>query len=339
MEKSLPVYISPFTLMSWAKDELPAREDILSARQQRLSELESSGEIVIYIQDRQYSKDGIIKAFDNILQDTFMHYHLPVWKDRKLLEFLETGVYPADTGFSSQAIYSDAGFRQWLAPYCAAAFALALEQAIENDRAGDIARLLRKEIQPGAGYEAVAWEPVRKQMVKAASYLETLHTVRDEEQKKAVFESGSVSFLQLLTLKPAELFYDETFEYTRQLHNAACSIPTFDKYVIYHNLLNLDLDPELKEVCKKNYAGKAAVLVFASKHEGFPGTWAARTDSIKIHGDSQSDTVESWGCRMIFWILGMIFFVVVMSMVSKCVNSREHDRRVPKINIPEYKFR
>ncbi|MDR1169594.1 MAG: hypothetical protein LBK97_02015 [Prevotellaceae bacterium] len=285
------LYRSPFTLMSWESDEIPARKDILSAEKRRLAELESSGEMSLRIQDRAYSKDEIIKAFDAILSDAFLPWHLHVKRDAALLRFLETGVYSPNKRFLSQEIYGDDGFRQWLSPFFAAAFASILKQSIETPHLMDvkhIADLLRENISFDRDHEAEAWEPLKKQLSKAVSYLELY--AKDfswKKQKDSILQLGSIYFLQLLTLKPAYLFYDETYEYTNWLHNTvAGSIHKHDDQyacTVYYNLLNLELDPQLREICLSNMKrnkDRAMAMVTDVNQTGFPRTWSI------IYGDS-----------------------------------------------------
>ncbi|MDR2119509.1 MAG: hypothetical protein LBP64_01360 [Tannerella sp.] len=340
---SSPLYISPFTLMNRDSDNIPSREDILSAKRQRLSELEASGDIVIKIRDRAYSKDDLVKAFDHMLSDyVSMHFHSHVRKDRALLLFLETGVYQPKPGFLLQPVYDDEAFRRWLSPY----YAAALRRAMDMQDAGSIARLLGERLRPDGEYEAEQWEPVRKQLVKASSYLDScIESFNYIIQKKSIWQSGSASFLQLLTLKPPYLFFNETSEYTRLLHNVACRMPPFEGQVIYHNLSNLDLYPELKERCKENHyknmhgkmnrSKKIAVFLgeklLSVKYRGFPGKWLA--GDAMPEGFNITVRIIAVVAKIIeyilFYIIALIVFVIVAvaygSMKSLLVdNSPEH---------------
>ncbi|MDR2776353.1 MAG: hypothetical protein LBC19_16765 [Tannerella sp.] len=339
------VYISPFMLMSWESDRIPVREDILSAKRQRLAELEALGETLININGRPYSKDEIIKSFENILADTCMHYHLAVWTDKSLLQFLETGTYAQYRHFIKQEIYDEADFQVWLAPYFAAAFAMALEQAVEKETVQNIVLLLRECIRMDKDFETEAWEPVRKQMLKASSYLELyLESFDYNGQAKSIKHLGCVSFLQLLALKPEYLFYDETSEYTRLLHNIACDMPDTRNAVIFHNLLNLDLYPGLKEKCEKNYAAVKSFALFPITVEGLPGTWIYKnivdTNYINDIKPSSSSSNIIQGCmEFIFYI---VFIILVIALIvwlsSEGIIGSNSNRNIPKYNIPKYKI-
>ncbi|MDR2679573.1 MAG: hypothetical protein LBC47_02045 [Tannerella sp.] len=318
-EMTPPLYQSPFTLLSWESDEIPARKDILSAEKRRLAELESSGETTLRIQGRAYSKDELIKTFDAILSDAFLSRHQHVKRDAALLRFLETGVYSPGNRFLSQEIYGDDGFRQWLAPFFAAAFASALRRAIETQHLVDVkhvADLLRENIRLARDREAEAWDPLKKQLVKAASCLKLY--AKDfswKKQKDSILQLGSIYFLQLLMLKPAGLFYDETYEYTHWLHNtAASSIYKHDRQcacAIFHNLSNLELEPQLKQTCLSNLEGnKALITVTCVNHAGFPGTWAVYDDNGGI-----TRTVHHSG-----WWIGLIGFVCILLVCILLVN-------------------
>jgi hypothetical protein len=322
--------------MQWDSDELPGRDDILMSKRRRLAELEASGNTFIDIQGVSYTRNDLILAFDDILSDDSLHYHLHVRNDSALLHFLETGVYTSGTKFLSQAIYDDADFRKWLSPRYAAAFALALQHAITRYDAASMAPIFGERIKPDADNELQAWEPVRKQLVKAIEYFEScLESFSYPDQQDFIMSLGFMSFLQLLKVKPAHLFYEETEEYTRLLHNVACEMPTIGgKYCIFYNLLNLDLYPALKEKCRKNYNNYPVITAVI---EGFPDKWALMVSSDKANELLQRN--ESSGCSgYAVAILSIIGWIIIITGLNRaCENqtttSKKYD--IPKFTIPK----
>jgi hypothetical protein len=328
--------------MSWDSSEIPTAKDIHFAKQQRLAELESSGEIALAIQNCLYSKDDIIKAFDNILSDVYLPYHFHVEKDTALLHFLETGNYSSDIHFASSGIYDDMYFGRWLAPYFAAAFATFLKISFDEPNAEKLASLLQENIKVTEDYEEAAWEPVRKELLKSASYLELYYdSFSWIEQGEHILQMTSISFLQLVSLKPEYLFYDETYEYTRLLYNIAAvrNVPPHIAFCILHNLLNLNLKDNLKRLCRENMPHWVSFPdSFYIQSRGIQGRWAVQM-KIPDNKDSRHRATEkstSSVGSLLFGIFSGILMLVIFAKSCESYDNEQYKYNAP--SFPSYKM-
>jgi hypothetical protein len=331
------LYLSPLTLLSWDSDGIPAAKDIHAAEKQRLAELESSGGMTLFIRNRACSKDDIIKAFDSILSDDCLPYHIQVKRDAALLDFLETGVRPSKAHFMSREIYADVTFRRWLAPYFAAAFASFLKTSIDAQKPKDLVRLLRENIKVEAEYEEEAWKPLRRELLKATSFLELYYEeeyfVSSKERLNHIRQLGAVPFLQTVRLKPEHLFCDEMHEYTRLLNNITTRSNTdipLTGYCIYHNLLNLKLEWSMEETCRGNKDGFPKYYVKKIRYvkcDGIPGRWAIPGKKNET-GIRENELISS---------LCAYLGIFVISVAIRVCNS-DSDKPNKPYNKPDYHY-
>jgi hypothetical protein len=344
-------------MLEWESDTPPTPSDIRKARRQRLAELEISGETGLVIQGKEYMKDDIIKLFDSMLTDEFFAYHFQVKQDAALLQFLETGVYTRRHPFSTD-MYRDESFAEWIQPYFARAFAVLLKNVIENNTAGnaipgDLAALLQEKLKLNEQYKVLAWQPLCNKLQNSVSTMELYRRTRENLTLESTMELSKIPFLQLLSLKPSGLFYDELCEYIRLLYNQIVQVigdtqsvsPAI--YCILHNLRNIKFeDSLLQQTCEEvhkifsSYQKHPNVIFIRTDMPGVPEKWAVFTDDKTTANTTTANTTivnnlfGLSGCVMYFFLIAGI--IVWIFLLHNMFDSHTTYFKMPKMpEMPE----
>jgi hypothetical protein len=195
--------------------------------------------------------------------------------------------------------------------------------SIETQKPKGLARLLAERIKIADEYEDEAWAPLRRELLKATSFLELYNDEKfplEEEQQEHIKQLGATLFLQIVRLKPEHLFYGETCEYARLLNNATTRIDSvlpLTSYCIYSNLLNLKLEYSLERTCSgnKNILSGYGKKVRHIKCDGIPGRWA-------IHG-KKTETNIRFEDNMPWWGYLVTIFII-FGVARICGGTDEH---------------
>ncbi|MDR1169724.1 MAG: hypothetical protein LBK97_02690 [Prevotellaceae bacterium] len=334
MQHSL--YTSPLTLLDWKSGELPKVIDIRRVRNRRLAELETSGGISFSINGQEYSRNDIVNIFDGMISDTSLPYHLQVSHDASLLRFLETGYYSPQHPFLTDT-HPDEPFMEWLQPHFASAFAVLLKYSLETENAQSIADLLRETVKPDGRHESTAWEPLYTELLKASAAMELISSSGiSYDTAESVLSLAGVTFLQLLSLKPDGLFYDEVYEYMRLLYNCIYRYShTSRVYCVFHNLLNINFEGTLRTRCEEELKSYSGTAFYSLKTTGIPGEWLAsfgetetREGKIKLSLNTNRRIDCKEGLR-----LGFAAIIVIICLILVIFGNGEYKRYKPKHTI------
>jgi hypothetical protein len=195
-------YISPYQLLNISTDHIPDRESILNSRKEMLARLELSGKSTIKIQQKEYTKDGIMRLFDEMLATTGWNFHKLIADDEGLLQFLETGDGQHCWYYCKE--YEDPAFVSFISPWFVQAYSEYVIKCVKNSRPFELKDFFNRfGLLDNAGVAAVSFK-IQECLDEMSLALEQL--TEDKIALKAIrkselryyYSSGRIECLNLL---------------------------------------------------------------------------------------------------------------------------------------------
>ncbi len=155
-------YLSPFHILpkGFEAKGLIDKKTLKQARKVVLAEFELQGKATIFINEQEYDKDGILKFFETLEQDTNIAFHVIIFKNKSLLNFLEKGnikSYSAAVDFI-QTESNTENFIRFIASYFCNQYNELLFNALRNNNNDDLFILLEKSFPLEKQDEAAAYQ-------------------------------------------------------------------------------------------------------------------------------------------------------------------------------------
>jgi hypothetical protein len=112
-------YINPFELLNFTTDNLYAVDDnaISKAKRKLLAEIELSENTSIKFKKIELSKSDFFSIIDEVDNDLKKEFHLFIFNNKPLNNFLSSGDLTFFTQFKSESIYNDEEFLEFISPY------------------------------------------------------------------------------------------------------------------------------------------------------------------------------------------------------------------------------
>src|ERR1044072_4448748 len=112
-------YISPFILPDVDPSQSDFSKYFLQLTQKKaMAEFElRDNSATIELEGHQLEKSRLLQLIAELNDPKIRSYHLAIYDDSSLLDFLTNGVLPAKGKFNSNPIYSDAEFIRFISPY------------------------------------------------------------------------------------------------------------------------------------------------------------------------------------------------------------------------------
>jgi hypothetical protein len=207
-QSSLMQYLSPTTFAGETLSGPLDKKAIQLGRKKLFAELELSGETTIDLNGKPFTKNDIIKYFDDLLKDEALAWHSAVAADRVLLGFLEQAMLGRKERFENNPLYNDEQFIQWISPYFCHAFNVFMERCfvVEPDEDG-LTSLVNNRLLMTPGDTEKAWNNVTRFIMDDIATLERFHA-QDKKKKTAgevtptqlrgLMEFGYIRMIQLL---------------------------------------------------------------------------------------------------------------------------------------------
>jgi|GEM_PF-1970246 hypothetical protein len=157
-------YLSPFYILppEFSEGREIDKKTLKQARKVLMAEFELQGQSTIFINEKEYDKDGILKFFEQLEKDANFEFHSFIFQNRLLLSFLENGDIESYQAASDVILEKkcghDTAFISFIAPYFTAHYNKLLYQALRNNSQADLSQLLEKEFPLPPVYEAAAYQ-------------------------------------------------------------------------------------------------------------------------------------------------------------------------------------
>jgi hypothetical protein len=303
-------YLSPSTFSGETLSAPLDKKAIQLGRKKLFAELELSGESAIELHGKPFTKNDIIKYFDDLLKEDALAYHSAVGDDQVLLGFLEHARMGRKEMFQNNPLYKDEQFIHWISPYFCNSFIAFMDGCfLEPDEDG-LTSLLNNRLLMTPGDLEKSWEAVSRIIMNDISTLQSYHA--QDKKKKApgdvpislvssLMEFGYIRMIQLL---PQNRFASIRDKYAHCMLNAC--IDVFNSHVNNRSnartwLENAELLAVSQEV-KKQIKKKLEEMEAAGIPEG-------------TGGNSSSNSSESSSAAVFKFIL---FALIIIIKLATC---------------------
>jgi len=203
-------YLSPASLPDSSLINPADKKALALQRRKLLAELELSADGHLYIKNRAFSKSDILEYFETLQDETILHYHGEVSKDRILVEFLEEGRLPADEVFSQAERYDDVHFLQWISPYFYTAFTAHVTECLQAANEDGLQALLQNRLLLTDYDRERAWVQIGQLIENNISLLDHYH--EQVEHNEAVLSLTDIyhlvtgPYIRMILLLPKDPF-------------------------------------------------------------------------------------------------------------------------------------
>ncbi|OQP64261.1 hypothetical protein A3860_19995 [Niastella vici] len=234
-------YLSPSTFTGETISGPLDKKAIQLGRKKLFAELELSGETTIDLQGKPFTKNDIIKYFDDLLKEDALTYHSAIGDDPVLLGFLEHSGMGKKEKFGNNPLYKEEQFIQWVSPYFCHSFAAFTKGCFQQPDEDGMTSLMSNSLLMTPGDTEKAWNTVIRIIMDNIATLERF--IAQDKKRKA---AGSVT--------PAQLKALMEFNYIRmiQLLPQGRFAPIRDKYA--YCMMNACIDVFNANVRNRSYA-------------------------------------------------------------------------------------
>jgi hypothetical protein len=219
-------YLSPFYILPevFAEGREIDKSTLKQARKVLMAEFELQGQATIFIHEKEYDKDGVLKFFEDLEKDTNFEFHRLIFHDKPLLKFLEKGDIKSykstvNTIFEIKE-KNDFNFISFIAPYFIFHYNELLYNALRNNSQYDLFILLNEKFPFSAEYEAAAYQLTYRWYHQKLREVEAI----EQELLQKEFVSGSriyaliePSFMMNFN-KMSKYFFDVRDKYAFKLY-------------------------------------------------------------------------------------------------------------------------
>lgn len=194
-------YLSPATFSGETLSAPLDKKAIQLGRKKLFAELELSGESTIELHGKPFTKNDIIKYFEDLLKEDALSYHSAVGEDRVLLGFLEHARIGRKEQFQKNPLYKNEQFIQWISPYFCHSFTAFMDDCfLEEPDEDGLTSLLNNNLLMTSGDLEQSWNAVTRIIMHDISTLEQFHTKKNETVSlvSGLMEFGYIRLIQLL---------------------------------------------------------------------------------------------------------------------------------------------
>jgi hypothetical protein len=208
-------YISPFIQLGLEGDGVALdRESVNLAKKKLLADIELSASHSIKRGKREMTKDDVLKAFDNLPAKEDWDYHRLVGRDVVLMRFLEENTFKIGDKFGEFAEYEQEDFLDFVSPYFANSFSIAVVDCLEKRHHERMDGLVYGNSVLLTEYDSEeAWSEVELYLNRK---IEALEALTERAQKKMVI--GNEELVQYYNddmMKCLNLLPDGDFDWLR----------------------------------------------------------------------------------------------------------------------------
>ena len=224
-------YLSPSTFSGETSSAPLDKKAIQLGRKKLFAELELSGESTIELHGKPFTKNDIIKYFEDLLKEDALSYHSAVGEDRVLLAFLENAWIGRKEKFQENPLYKDEQFIQWISPYFCHSFMAFMDGCFqgEPDEYG-LASLLNNRLLMTPGDLEQSWNAVNRIIMHDISCLERYHA---QDKKRNVPGSVTVpeikalmefQYIRMIQMLPQSRFASLRDKYALSMQNVCIDV-------------------------------------------------------------------------------------------------------------------
>lgn len=114
-------YVSPFNFFQIPEGQVPDERLIAIEKKKYLARLELSGKTVIQVEGKEYSKDDLIKLFQQLSQVTHWEFHVAIHKNKIFEKFLSDGEWQ-NQPWTYDPLFEQEEFKEFVRPYLVNAY-------------------------------------------------------------------------------------------------------------------------------------------------------------------------------------------------------------------------
>lgn len=253
-------YKSPFHIVSNVLvDEHSLTPEYLKLlKKQKLLELQMYGD-ELKLGNDTYTKDDIIKTFDQLENQHELKFHVIIWKNKELLEFLSKGsihhYHELEISIRYNPSLRDPEFLKFISPYAGAIVKKESTEFFKNEEFDHLTKYISLLNLLTADSREEALANIKFQL---DYYIEKLDAV---EHKRIAFVEAEYktlknsSFYVFLNELPVEMAKTVN-QLAREIINSCITVEkTHIKYVftVYQGFRNLNCEENLKKIIEGNY--------------------------------------------------------------------------------------
>lgn len=201
-------YLSPSTFIGETLSGPLDKKAIQLGRKKLFAELELSGETTIDLQGKPFTKNDIIKYFDDLLKEDTLTFHSAIGIDRVLLGFLEHAQMGRKEQFYSNHLYKNEQFIEWVSPYFCHSFIAFMEGCFQQPDEDGLTSLMNNRLLMTPGDTEKSWNAVIRIVMNDIATLERFNS-QDLKRKaragevtpaqiKGLMEFSYIRLIQLL---------------------------------------------------------------------------------------------------------------------------------------------
>ena len=227
-QSTLMQYLSPTTFSGETLSAPLDKKAIQLGRKKLFAELELSGESTIELHGKPFTKNDIIKYFEDLLKEDALSYHSAVGEDRVLLVFLENAWIGRKEKFQDNPLYKNEQFIQWISPYFCHSFMTFMDACFqgEPDEYG-LTSLLNNKLLMTPGDIEKSWSSITRIIMDDISILEQYH-VKKDLAVSLVSGLMEFSYIRMIQMLPQGRFASLRDKYALCMQNVCIDI--FNKH-------------------------------------------------------------------------------------------------------------
>lgn len=231
-------------------------------RKQRLLELQMFGN-ELKVKDKVYTKDDIIKAFDELENPERLKYHGVIWKNKDLHEYLVSGDVKHIKGIQDSFQYDPAlkdiefykGFKKFLSPYLAERIKRISVDLIKDEDYATLTKHTELLVYVNLEYREEALSNIKYQLDYFIEKLDALEHERIQYQEEEFKVFTNTDLYLFLNTLPEEM--GKTInQFTREVINSCVTIEKKQlNYVwkVYKGFRLINCEESLKTLIESNY--------------------------------------------------------------------------------------
>ena len=313
-------YLSPFYILpeAFAEGQEIDKNTLKKARKVLMAEFELQGQATIFIHEKEYDKDGVLKFFEALEKDVNFEFHRIIFQNKPLLSFLEKGDIQsyksaAKTIFEKKE-KNDFNFISFIAPYFTFHYNELLYNALRNNLKDDLFILINKKFPLSSEYEAAAYQLSYRwyhQKLREVEAVEKALLNKEFVPGKEIYDLIEPSFMMNFNKMPM-YFFDIRDKYAFKLYEIIV-------------LLNNEF--------------KRTELARAILDEGIKLNVDDRTHRYYVEADKLVEQKEAPKSRynwLIFYIIAQVLFF--MLKIGTCNNSSKTTYDFSPIDMYQPKF-
>lgn len=264
----MQVYINPFDLLKLNLDIKSgySSETILKAKKSLLAEIELNDANTVYHNGREFNKSDCLRAIDELDYKNKMDFHLFIYQNKNLNNFLSKGDLSFFSNYKVESIYTLTEFVDFISPFFTLQYEKALCQNFKNNETRQVKNLLAIKPLVNQNFLDGCYKSTYSKIKEIEN--EIIQIINNIENKKSHYIENNFQDLpevitkkvnfQLINLLP---FYFQSLrnQLAQTIRNLARDINNdpFEKYKPAFEIIqianNLDTDGLVKQTITKGY--------------------------------------------------------------------------------------